>query len=318
MENQQLTIQILETMQGKRLDVALSELLSDYSRSRIQRWIKSGDILVDGSTRRAKDVLQGGETVTVVIQIEEETSWQPESLPLDICFEDEAIIIVNKPAGLVVHPGAGNPSGTLSNALLAYAPELANVPRAGIVHRIDKDTSGLLMVARTLKAQKSMVDQLQARTVVRQYQAVVHGVMTAGGVVNEPIGRHPLQRTRMAVVASGKAATTHFRVLQKFTQHTHVRLQLETGRTHQIRVHMAHVRYPIVGDPVYGGRFRLPAGCSIPLKETLHGFKRQALHAATLGIEHPKTGKEMTWEAELPQDMLTLLSDLQANDVDDD
>lgn len=315
MENQQLSIEIPESMQGLRLDVALSELLSDYSRSRIQRWIKSGNIIVDGSKKRAKDVIQGGEMVAVTIAVETETTWQPQSIPLDICYEDADIIVINKPAGIVVHPGAGNPDGTVSNALLHFAPELAQVARAGIVHRIDKETSGLLVVARSIKAQKSLVEQLEAHTVTREYQAVVNAVMTAGGTVDEPIGRHPTKRTRMAVVRSGKHAKTHYRVMQKFRSHTHVRLQLETGRTHQIRVHMAHIRYPLVGDPVYGGRARLPAGCSDGLKQMLQGFSRQALHAAKLSLQHPVTGVDMTWTAELPEDMQTLLHALRDEDM---
>ncbi|MFV2057971.1 MAG: 23S rRNA pseudouridine(1911/1915/1917) synthase RluD [Thiohalomonadales bacterium] len=309
-ENQQLNIQIPESMSGQRLDVALSELLCEYSRSRIQRWIKKGNIRIDGHIKRAKDLIRGGELVAVHIVEEIETAWRPQSISLDIIYEDAEIIVINKPAGMVVHPGAGNMDGTLSNALLYYAEEVAKVPRAGIVHRIDKETSGLLVVARSLKAQKSLVEQLQQRTVTREYQAIVHGVMTAGGSIDEPIGRHPIQRTRMAVVRSGRPAKTHYRLIKKFRSHTHVRVQLETGRTHQIRVHMAHIRYPIVGDPVYGGRKRLPAGCQDNLKDCLRGFTRQALHAAKLSLQHPTTGEQMSWTAELPADMQALLYEL--------
>jgi 23S rRNA pseudouridine1911/1915/1917 synthase len=234
-------------------------------------------------------------------------SWQGEDIPLTIVYEDEEIIIVNKPAGMVVHPAAGNYDGTLVNALLHHAPELNEVPRAGIVHRLDKETSGLLAVARTLKSQKHLVEMLQARVMKRQYQAVACGVMTAGGTVNAPIDRHPVDRKRMAVVANGKPAVTHYRVMERFRIHTHIRVDLETGRTHQIRVHMAHIHYPLVGDPVYGSRLRLPSDCSAELADFLRNFKRQALHAARLGLEHPTTGEMMEWEAPLPEDMQQLI-----------
>ncbi|WP_455217043.1 23S rRNA pseudouridine(1911/1915/1917) synthase RluD, partial [Kaarinaea lacus] len=235
------------------------------------------------------------------------TRWQPQKLPLDIVYEDDAVIVINKPPGLVVHPGAGNRDSTLGNALLHHAPELESVPRAGVVHRIDKDTSGLLVIARTLQAQKSLVEQLQARSFEREYEALTQGVMTAGGTVDAPIGRHPVNRLRQAVVASGKEAITHYRVREKFRAHTFISVKLETGRTHQIRVHMAHIHYPLVGDPVYGGRLRIPANASPELENALRSFKRQALHAARLGFVHPKSGKPVEWQVAMPDDMAHLI-----------
>ena len=234
-------------------------------------------------------------------------------MPLEILYEDSALIVLNKPPGLVVHPGAGNREGTLVNALLHHAPELANVPRAGVVHRLDKDTSGLLVVARTLAAHTHLVAQLQARTVKREYFAIVAGVMTAGGTIEAPVGRHPSERTRMAVVVGGREAVTHYRVLERFRGHTYVRVNLETGRTHQIRVHMAHLHYPLVGDPTYGGRLRLPADSSSTLREALRHFKRQALHAGVLGLIHPESGAALQWDAPLPADMQQLLEALRSD-----
>ena len=307
-----LTAQIPEEMAGKRLDQVLAELFPDYSRSRLQQWLKSGQILLDGQTgQRPKDKAKGGEQVTVEAELEPAGDWQAEDIALEIVYEDEAIIVINKPAGIVVHPAVGNRAGTLLNALLHHDPELQNIPRAGIVHRLDKDTSGLMVVARTLKAQTSLVEQLQARTVKREYEAVAVGTMTAGGTVDAPLGRHPKSRKRMAVVSDGKTAVTHYRVMERFRAHTHIRVQLETGRTHQIRVHMMHIRYPLVGDPVYGGRLQLPKGCNEEAREILRTFKRQALHAAQLTIQHPETGEEMSWQAPLPEDMTHLLDVLR-------
>jgi 23S rRNA pseudouridine1911/1915/1917 synthase len=268
---------------------------------------------VDGRSLRARDKVWGGERIAVTATLEVEVPWRGEALPLDIIYEDGVIIVLNKPPGLVVHPGAGNREGTLVNALLHYAPELANVPRAGVVHRLDKDTSGLLVVARTLGAHKHLVAQLQARTVRREYSAIVVGVITAGGSVEAPIGRHHTERTRMAVVTSGREAITHYRVVERFRHHTYVRVNLETGRTHQIRVHMAYLHHPLVGDPTYGGRLRLPAGCSPALQEALRSFKRQALHAGVLGLIHPEHGAALQWEAPLPTDMQQLLEALRAD-----
>ena len=300
------------------MDQVLAQLFPDYSRARLQQWIKAGQVLVNGKQRRAKDKMEGGEQIELEATSEEEVSWQGEDIPLSIVYEDEHIIIVNKPAGMVVHPAAGNYDGTLVNALLHHAPELNEVPRAGIVHRLDKETSGLLAVARNLKSQKHLVDLLQARVMKRQYQAVACGVMTAGGTVDAPIARHPVDRKRMAVVESGKHAVTHYRVMQRFRLHTHIRIDLETGRTHQIRVHMAHIRYPLVGDQVYGQRLRLPPDCSDALADTLCNFKRQALHAARLGLEHPSSGEMMEWEAALPEDMQQLAALLQKDGADNE
>lgn len=300
-----------ESYAGMRLDQALARLFSDYSRSRLTQWLKSGQISVDGDLLRARDKIRGGEVVEIQAQLEEQTEWQPEALPLDIRYEDEHLIIVDKPAGMVVHPAAGNPGGTLVNALLHYEPELASLPRAGIVHRIDKDTSGLLAVARSLKAQKSLVEQLQAHSLIREYLAIVNGVMTAGGTVDAPVGRHPVQRKRMAVTPGGKQAVTHYRVLDRYRAHTVIRCRLETGRTHQIRVHMASIHYPLVGDPVYGTRLKLPKGCHPELAEVLRGFHRQALHAERLGLVHPASGKTLEWHSPLAADMVRLQDALQ-------
>ncbi len=295
---------------GRRLDQILVELFPDYSRSRLQAWIKDGQVTVDGRLPRSRDKLWGGEVVALNAVEAVETPWVGEAIPLQVIYEDPALLVINKPAGLVVHPAAGNWEGTLVNALLHYAPELANLPRAGVVHRLDKDTSGLLVVARTLAAHKSLVAQLQARTVKREYDAVVAGVMTAGGTVEAPIARHPVDRKRMAVVGGGREAVSHYRVVRRFRAHTHVKVRLETGRTHQIRVHLAHIHYPLVGDPVYGGRLRLPAGCSETLRVTLQHFKRQALHAGALGLLHPESGEMMNWQVPLPADLQQLLEAL--------
>ncbi|XSG85333.1 MAG: 23S rRNA pseudouridine(1911/1915/1917) synthase RluD [Methylohalobius sp. ZOD2] len=299
-----------EDMAGLRLDQALARLFPDYSRSRLQQWVKQGRVKVDGEALRPRDKLQGGEWIELEAVEEPRGEFLPQAIPLEIVFEDEHLIVLNKPAGLVVHPAAGHRDGTLQNALLHHAPQLANLPRAGIVHRLDKETSGLLVVAKSLKAHKGLVDQLQARTVKREYLALVQGRMTAGGTVNAPIGRHPVDRKRFAVVEGGKEAITHYRVAERFPHHTLIRVQLETGRTHQIRVHMAYLRYPLVGDPQYG-RLRLPPGASGELIEALRGFKRQALHAARLSLTHPETGEELGWESPLPEDFERILAILR-------
>ncbi|MDZ7802434.1 23S rRNA pseudouridine(1911/1915/1917) synthase RluD [Thiohalophilus sp.] len=303
--------EIPDSLAGQRLDQALAQLFSQYSRSRLQQWLKQGCVRVDGRQKRARDKVFGGEQIEIEAVHEPQGEWQAEPIELDIVFEDEALIVLNKPAGLVVHPAAGNPEGTMLNALLHHDPDLATVPRAGIVHRLDKETSGLLVVARTLAAQKQLVEQLQARRFLREYQAVANGVLTAGGTVEAPIGRHPTQRKRMAVVEHGKPAITHYRVAQRFRAHTWLRVTLETGRTHQIRVHMAHIHHPLVGDPTYGGRLRLPKGASEGLIETLRGFRRQALHASKLGLQHPLSGEMLQWEQPLPADMAQLIGVLQ-------
>ena len=288
--------------------MVLAQLFPDYSRSRLQKWIKDGHVTVNQQRLRPKDTVFGGEIVELNVVLDDETQWQAQEIPLEIVYEDSDIIVINKPADFVVHPGAGNPDGTLGNALLHRYPELESVPRAGVVHRLDKDTTGLLVIARTLKAQKSLVEQLQAREFEREYVALVVGVMTSGGTVDEPIGRHPTQRIKMAVVHNGKEAVTHYRVLERFRAHTLVKVNLETGRTHQIRVHMAYIHYPLVGDPLYGGRLQIPSGCSPQFGEVLRQFKRQALHAARLGLVHPHTGDYMEWEAPLPADMAHLIA----------
>ncbi len=308
---QRLSGQIPETLAGQRLDKALACLFPDFSRARLQQWIREGQVLVNDACPRPRDRVRGGETVMIRAELQVETNAQAEAIPLDIVYQDEALLVINKPPGLVVHPGAGNREGTLLNALLHHAPELAAVPRAGIVHRLDKDTSGLLVVARTLSAQHSLTAQIQARSFQREYRAVVNGVMTAGGSITAPIGRHRVQRTRMMVRDDGREAVTHYRVLERFRAHTSIRVMLETGRTHQIRVHMAHIRAPLVGDPVYGGRLRLPPACPPPLASALRAFRRQALHAASLSIEHPGTGERLAWEAPLPEDMAQLLAALR-------
>lgn len=296
---------------GRRLDQVLAAVFPDFSRTRLQQWLRTGAVAVDGKLLRARDPVWGGEHITVDAVIDVESPWQGEAIPLEIVHEDQWMLVINKSPGQVVHPGAGNRAGTLVNALLHYAPELAHVPRAGVVHRLDKDTSGLLVVARTLPAQKHLVEQLQARQVKREYAAIVVGVMTAGGSIDAPIGRHPVERTRMAVVSGGRAAISHYRVVERFRAHSHIKVRLETGRTHQIRVHMAHLHHPLVGDPTYGGRLRLPPDCSDGLKTVLRGFKRQALHAAALGLIHPGSGEVMNWEIPLPEDMQQLLEALR-------
>ncbi|MDG2365836.1 MAG: 23S rRNA pseudouridine(1911/1915/1917) synthase RluD [Methylococcaceae bacterium] len=301
-------------MAGYRLDQALAELFPEYSRSRLQTWIKQGRVSVDQEQLRCKDSVKGGEVIELHAEAEVVTTLEAEELPLDIVFEDSELLIINKPAGLVVHPAAGNWSGTLQNGLLFYAPILSTIPRSGIVHRIDKETSGLLMIAKSLTAHAHLVNQLQSRTVQREYLAITQGRMTSGGTIDEPIGRHPVNRKRQAVVESGKMAITHFRVLTRYQQHTLIGVKLETGRTHQIRVHMAHIHYPLLGDPVYGGRFRLPKDCGAELATQLQGFKRQALHAAKLGLIHPGTGAYCEWTADLPVDMDKLTKALATND----
>jgi len=300
-------------MGGNRLDQALAQLFPDYSRARLQQWVKAGQVLVDGKQLRPRDKVMGGELLQVEATTEVEVAWQPEVIPLEIVYEDDDILVINKPVGLVVHPGTGNPGGTLVNALLNHAPELNEVPRAGIIHRLDKATSGLLVVARNLKSQKHLVEILQARIMKREYQAVACGVMVSGGTVDEPIGRHSVDRKRMAVVHNGKEAITHYRVIQRYRAHTHIRVNLETGRTHQIRVHMAYIRHPLIGDQVYGQRLRIPKDSSEQMTNMLRGFKRQALHAAKLGLEHPSTGEQMEWEVPLPDDMSRLLEVLKAD-----
>ncbi|PSF05874.1 23S rRNA pseudouridine(1911/1915/1917) synthase RluD [Marinobacter fuscus] len=298
-------------LSDKRLDQAAAELMPEHSRSRLQSWIKSGALTVNGKTRKPRDKVMMDDVLDLDAEPEVQVSWQAEPITLDVVYEDEHLLVINKPAGLVVHPAAGHADGTLVNALLNYAPEVENLPRAGIVHRLDKDTSGIMVVARSLIAHTSLVDQLQSRTMGREYEAVVVGSLTGGATVDAPIGRHPQDRKRMAVVPSGKPAVTHYRLVERFAAHTLVRCKLESGRTHQIRVHMTHVRHPLVGDPVYGGRLRLPKGTTEALREALAAFTRQALHAKKLTLEHPETGEIVSWEVPLPEDMLQLIEALR-------
>jgi 23S rRNA pseudouridine1911/1915/1917 synthase len=297
---------IPENWAGERVDQALAKLFTDYSRSRLQTWLKEGQILVNGEIKRSKDKVLGGEQVKLTVVLSSENVWEAEPIPLNVVYEDEHILVINKPATMVVHPAAGNFTGTMLNALLHHAPELEAIPRAGIVHRLDKQTSGLLVVARTLTAQKLLVEQLQERTFLREYDAIVAGLMTAGSTIDAPIGRHPISRKKMAVNERGKTAITHYRINERYRSFTKLTVKLETGRTHQIRVHMAHVRHPLLGDPVYGGRFQLPAGCDEDFEQALRKFKRQALHARHLGLIHPASNEFIEWEVDVPEDMLML------------
>lgn len=291
---------------GERVDQALAKLFPDYSRSRLQTWLKDGQILINGESKRPKDKVLGGEQVELKVVLSSENSWEAEDIPLNIVYEDEQLLVINKPAGMVVHPAAGNFNGTMLNALLHYAPELEAIPRAGIVHRLDKDTSGLLVVARTLTSQKLLVEQLQARTFLREYDAIITGSVTAGSTINQPIGRHPVNRKRMAVNSNGKAAITHYRVSERYRLHTKLTVKLETGRTHQIRVHMAYINHALLGDPVYGGRFKIPAASDEAFVKALKSFKRQALHARHLGLIHPASNEFIEWDIDVPQDMIDL------------
>jgi 23S rRNA pseudouridine1911/1915/1917 synthase len=298
---------------GQRFDLALAAALPQYSRVRLQRWIASGAALLEGKVVRPRTRLAGGERVRVHAQLMPDMTVAPERIALRIVHEDAALLVIDKPAGLVVHPGAGNPAHTLQNALLAHDPALALVPRAGLIHRLDKDTSGALVVARTPETHHALVAMLQARTIARGYLALCVGRPTAGGTIDEPIGRHRSQRTRMAVRSDGREAVTHYRIEERFRGHTLLRVQLETGRTHQIRVHLAHIGLPIVGDPVYGGRRRQVAGASAALQAALQSFRRQALHAQRLALDHPVTGRHHTFEAPLPADFQALLAVLRAD-----
>src|SRR6187402_2796335 len=307
----ELTAQVPFSMSGLRFDQAASELFPDFSRSRLQSWIKDGQLKINGVIGKPKDKVIGGETLDLNAELEAQGDWQPEEIQLEIVHEDDDLLIINKQAGLVVHPAAGNYTGTLVNALLSHAPDLINLPRAGIVHRLDKETTGLMVIAKTLEAHTDLVEQLADRTVSREYEAVAVGAKTGGGTVDAPMGRHPIQRKLMAVLsAGGKRAVTHYRVAKRYPSHTHIRVKLETGRTHQIRVHMAHIGHPLVGDATYGKRFRIPKGANDHLVETLKAFPRQALHAAKLGLEHPGTGEYTEWTAPLPADFQHLLEAL--------
>ena len=298
---------------GQRLDQALARMFPEYSRSRLKAWLLSGALLVDGGSPRPRDPVIGGESVTLQIEAEIAVAAEPEPIPLNLVFEDDSLLVINKPAGLVVHPGAGNASGTLMNALLHHAPQLEAVPRAGIIHRLDKETSGLLVVAKTLQAHTALVRMLADREIGRHYLAVCNGVLTGGGTINAPVGRHGVDRKRMCVRDDGRPAVTHYTVVERFAAHTYIKVKLETGRTHQIRVHFAHRRHALLGDPVYGGRLALPKGASERLIETLRGFRRQALHAAKIEFEHPDTDEQVSFEVPPPEDMLDLLDALREN-----
>lgn len=302
---------IPDELGGMRLDQALAKILPGYSRTQIQDWIKLEAIQVDGKHIKARVQVLGGEKITIDASLKPQPVFTAQDIALNIIYEDEAYLIINKPPGMVVHPAAGNYDNTLLNALLHHAPTLQLLPRAGIIHRLDKDTSGLLVIAKTQPALIHLSRQLKARTITRIYQSVVCGVMTGGGKVDEPIGRHPSVRMRMAVIDTGRPATTHYRVMDRYRAHTRIKVQLETGRTHQIRVHMAHINYPVVGDPSYGKRLQLPKGASPELIQILREFKRQALHASELGFIHPITGEAVSYNAPLPEDMQRLIEILK-------
>jgi len=300
---------------GRRFDQALAEMFPDYSRSRLSGWIKSGAVTLDGAQAPPRQLLRGGEQVLLQVELAAEVTSEPEAIALDIVHEDEHLLVLNKPAGLVVHPGAGNPAGTLLNALLHHDPLLAELPRGGIVHRLDKDTSGLMVVAKTLPTCTALVDLLSRHEVERQYEAVVLGTMVSGGTVDAPIGRHMGDRLRQSVrdEEDGKRAVTHYRLRERFRAHSLLQCQLETGRTHQIRVHMAHINHPLLGDPLYGGGLKLPKGASPELIGTLRGFRRQALHAERLSFVHPVTEEALSFNAERPADQLALIEALRAD-----
>lgn len=312
-EKIQQILTIPDDLGGMRLDQAMTKLLPEFSRTQIQDWIKNGGITVNDKIWKARETVLGGEKISINATRKAQPTWNAQPIALNIVYEDDALLVVNKPIGMVVHPAAGNLDGTLLNALLHHAPELQALPRAGILHRLDKNTSGLLVIAKTHNALQHLSKQLKARTITRIYQAVVYGVMTSGGTVDEPIGRHPVQRKKMAVIETGKPAVTHYRVVERYRAHTRIKVQLETGRTHQIRVHMAYIQYPLLGDPVYGGRLQLPKGASADLIKKLREYKHQALHASELSLTHPVTKKIMTWQAPIPEEMQTLITVLKAD-----
>ena len=314
-QHQQIISKVPPEMDGQRLDQVVASLCPQYSRSQLQKWIKAGHIRVDNKVLKPKERLTGGEEIVIDAILEPQTEFDAEAIPLDSVYEDDAIMVLNKPAGLVVHPAAGNWSGTLVNALLHYNAGLEMLPRAGIVHRLDKDTTGLMVVAKTLEAHTALVAALQERDVSREYLALVHGNVVAGSTIEANIGRHPVDRKRQAVTEGGKEAITHYRIEERFTHHTLLRVSLETGRTHQIRVHLSHKHMPIVGDQVYGGRPRFPAGASETVRQAVQQFPRQALHATRLGLKHPTTGEFMQWEVPVPDDMAGLLITLRSKET---
>jgi 23S rRNA pseudouridine1911/1915/1917 synthase len=319
-ESSPLALTIPTNLGGQRLDIALQQMLPEHSRSRLQAWIKEGLVTLDATRTTAKTKVWGGEKIEILLpENPQEHAFKPENIPLNIVYEDDTLLVINKPAGLVVHPAAGNWSGTLLNALLYHLPQLAEIPRCGIVHRLDKDTSGLLVVAKTLEAQTNLVRQLQARTVKREYRAIVWGQLWRNGRVDEPIGRNPHNRKKMAIVRGGRPAVTHYEVLERFGVNTYARCNLETGRTHQIRVHMQFLKAPLLGDPAYGIGNIIPHKLMTQtLKDAVAGFKRQALHAIKLGLVHPKTNQFMEWQIELADDMKALLEAMRHEDIKDD
>ena len=308
-----LSAEVPESLAGNRLDQIAANLFPEYSRARLQSLIKEGKLRVNGKESRAKERLRLGDKIAVTVEPQKILEHKAEPIPLDIVYEDDALLILNKEAGTVVHPAAGNRSGTLLNGLLHLIPDLKTIPRAGIVHRLDKDTTGIMVVAKTTRSHTSLVNQLLQRSIKREYEAVVVGVLTGGGVVDAPIGRHPVHRKKQAVNDAGKEAKTHYRIISRYRSHTHVQLNLETGRTHQIRVHMAHINHRVVGDPLYGGRLQMPAASSPELADALQNFKRQALHAKSLSFTHPDTGKHVNWEVETTNDMCELLAALKCD-----
>ncbi|MFC3022739.1 23S rRNA pseudouridine(1911/1915/1917) synthase RluD [Vibrio zhugei] len=308
----ELTQTVKEQQLGQRLDQAVAELFTDFSRTRLKEWLVDGKISVDGNvvTKPRVKVL-GGEVITVQAELEDEERWEAQNIPLNIVYEDDDIIVINKPRDFVVHPGAGTPDGTVLNALLYHYPQIAEVPRAGIVHRLDKDTTGLMVVAKTVPAQTRLVRALQKRNITREYEAIAIGTMTGGGHVDKPIGRHSTKRTLMAVTISGRPAVTHYRVAEHFREHTRIRLRLETGRTHQIRVHMSYIQHPLLGDQAYGGRARIPKGATEELAEAIRAFDRQALHAVMLRFDHPITKETLEFHAPVPDDMVEMADALR-------
>ncbi|MGP1390145.1 MAG: 23S rRNA pseudouridine(1911/1915/1917) synthase RluD [Vibrio diabolicus] len=307
-----LTNTVKDSQLGQRLDQAIAELFADFSRSRLKEWLLDGKVQVNGEVvTKPRTKVMGGEEITLQAELEDEERWEAQDIPLDIVFEDDDIIVINKPRDFVVHPGAGTPDGTVLNALLHHYPDIAEVPRAGIVHRLDKDTTGLMVVAKTVPAQTRLVRALQKRNITREYEAIAIGRMTAGGKVDQPIGRHSTKRTLMAVAPMGKPAVTHYRVAERFREHIRIRLRLETGRTHQIRVHMSYLQHPLLGDIAYGGRARIPTGASEELTAMIRGFDRQALHAVMLRFEHPITGEVLEFHAPVPDDMVAMTEALR-------
>lgn len=298
---------------GQRLDQAAVVVFGEHSRTRLQAWIASGALTLNGQQAEQREVVHHRDCLQLQVQLDFEPSVKAEPIALDVVYEDSALIVINKPAGLVVHPGAGNTRGTLVNALLHYAPELEVLPRAGLVHRIDKETTGLLVIARTLAAHTQLVEALQQREISREYEAIVRGGLISGGTIDKPIDRDPRDRTRMAIRQGGRESITHYRVLEKYRSHTRLRVKLESGRTHQIRVHMASIKHPLLGDPVYGGRLAIPAGTSPAMEDMLRNFRRQALHARRLALTHPETGEQMDWQVPPPKDMQDLIAVLRAD-----